>query len=101
MFSHGPGAARDCLKAGEAILGNTGRYGLFRGLWYAGGMKAWIVRRTFDSEHGNRSEEPQQTLVHADTEAQARERGAATLGVPINSVTVIPYAGPTLGTLAQ
>jgi len=62
-------------------------------------MQAWIVRKTTDSQHGNRGS--QQTVVHADNETQARERGAEALGVTASAVTAFAYDGPTLGSLVN
>ena len=64
-------------------------------LCYAVCMAAFIVRLAEDSPYGNKQGS---VMVSAPDVSTAKERGASMLGVNVNQVTAVSYAGVTLGT---
>ena len=64
-------------------------------LCYAECMAAFIVRLAEDSPYGNKQGS---VMVNAPDVNVAKERGASMLGVNVNQVTAVSYAGVTLGT---
>ena len=64
-------------------------------LCYAESMAAFIIRLAEDSPYGNKKGS---VLVNAPDVNTAKERGASMLGVNVNQVTAVSYAGVTLGT---
>ena len=68
-------------------------------------MQAYIVRinpnSAFTDGAQGRPGRGTQTIVHAASEAEAKQRGAAALNVSPGLVTAVAYGGSTLGELAR